>query len=75
MAGSEVQLQTFNAKNLTAQSRNRVFFFGLREGCGSWDAALRPKVPELHLRAGDVLEGEEELMLGFLEIVMPTLDS
>ena len=66
MAGYEVHLQTFNARNLTAQSRKRVFFFGLRKGlASSWAGGFqRPRVPEVHLRAGDVLENEEELKLG-----------
>lgn len=63
LAGYEVHLQTFNARNLTAQSRKRVFFFGLRKGLASWASGFqRPRVPEVHLRAGDVLENEEELM-------------
>ena len=63
-AGYEVQLHTFNARNLTAQSRKRVFFFGLREGVPGFAGFRRPWVPELQLRARDVLENEEELMLG-----------
>ena len=61
-SGYEVQIRTANARNLTAQSRKRVFFFGLREDLTTLgdDFAL-PFIPELHLRARDFLQTEEEL--------------
>lgn len=61
-SGYEVQIRTANARNLTAQSRKRVFFFGVREDLATLgdDFAL-PFIPELHLRARDFLQTEEEL--------------
>eukprot|EP00913_Durusdinium_trenchii_P000970 g896.t2 len=59
--GYAVHVRTANARNLTAQSRKRVFFFGFRKDL---EAAQKPFtlpfIPELQLRAGDIFEPESK---------------
>lgn len=59
-AGYQVTTEICNARGLTAQSRKRLFFVGLRKndetGCNDFEF---PFVPDLHLRARDVLLYED----------------
>ncbi|CAJ1447021.1 unnamed protein product [Effrenium voratum] len=59
LAGYEVFVETVNARALTAQARKRVFFFGFRDVDTS-NFSL-PFIPDLQLRARDILEPESEL--------------
>mmetsp|Transcript_5776 Transcript_5776/g.10337 ORF Transcript_5776/g.10337 Transcript_5776/m.10337 type:complete len:507 (-) Transcript_5776:46-1566(-) len=59
--GYHVVLKTVNAKNLTAQSRKRIFFMGFRHGEADVSDFSIPAIPDLRLRADDIFEPEEDL--------------
>ena len=74
-AGYQVHSETVNARCLTAQSRNRLYIIGFRadddaEGSTSSVEAGRtfsfPFIPDLGLRAADILQSDEELAGGGL---------
>ncbi|CAE7242847.1 dsaVM [Symbiodinium natans] len=63
-AGYEVRVETVNARQLTAQARKRVFFIGFRSHASQASPPRSfelPRIPDLCLRAEDVLETEEEV--------------
>ena len=67
-AGYHVIVETVNAKQLTAQARKRVFFIGFKHPLPETCMFQPPHIPDLSLRAGDILESEAEVrQTGLLE--------
>ncbi|CAE7573306.1 dsaVM, partial [Symbiodinium sp. CCMP2592] len=67
-AGYDVLVETVNAKALTAQARKRVFIIGFRTESQLAHEFQLPHIPDLCLRAEDILETEDEVMRsGLLE--------
>ncbi|CAE7805186.1 dsaVM [Symbiodinium necroappetens] len=67
-AGYDVLVETVNAKALTAQARKRVFIIGFRTESQLAHKFQLPNIPDLCLRAEDILETEDEVMRsGLLE--------
>eukprot|EP00439_Symbiodinium_sp_Y106_P027255 s4745_g3.t1 len=67
-AGYDVLVETVNGKALTAQARKRVFIIGFRTESQLAHKFQLPHVPDLCLRAEDILETEDEVMRsGLLE--------
>lgn len=61
-AGYAVSWECINARCLTAQSRNRLYIVGRRMDAAGADANFEfPYVPDLRLRAGDILESDVEI--------------
>lgn len=63
--GYSVSFECVNARCLTAQSRKRVYFVGFRRGDNGRegvDAFQFPFLPDLELRAGDILESDADLV-------------
>mmetsp|Transcript_153662 Transcript_153662/g.492569 ORF Transcript_153662/g.492569 Transcript_153662/m.492569 type:complete len:432 (+) Transcript_153662:82-1377(+) len=63
--GYSVSLEKLDSRCLTAQSRYRVFISGIRQDGNSdiqGKAFQFPYVPDLMVRAGDILESDEQLL-------------
>ena len=60
-AGYDVLVETVNAKHFTAQARKRVFFIGFKRPSQCAEAFQIPELPDMCIRAEDVLQSEAEV--------------
>ena len=73
--GYNVTTEVVSARCLTATARKRLLFVGLRHSCTN-QHFLFPYIPDLGLRAGDILENDlEESLLELTEDQMAQLGS